>query len=234
MRWLVLKLWVTVPSFISTTEPMLAASGVCTLMPVPYAAVDGAELMTGLAPLNRYGGEKISELFWSVGASPPLKRPPPRASTRASGRSRALEGYRGDHSSAASTALSTPSASVLGPPPVASTLPSGSSVSVWKVRAKFMGAVERHVGAGWFISSTNVVAVEGITGWSGSTERPDFMILPGAYITELPPSTAFGSTTDQVCVEMSSTRLTIGASVVAAASTRPSPSTNLCGDRKSV
>src|SRR5690349_4723193 len=73
---------------------MLAASGVWTLMPVPYAAVAGAEVITGLAPLNRYGGEKISELFWSVGASPPLKRPPPRTSTRASGRSRALEWYR--------------------------------------------------------------------------------------------------------------------------------------------
>ena len=63
------------------------------------------------------------------------------------------------------------------------------------------------------MSSTNVVAVDGITGWSGSTERPDFMILPGAYITELPPSTAVGSTTDQVCVGMSSTWLTIGVSV---------------------
>ena len=79
------------------------------------------------------------------------------------------------------------------------------------------------------MSSTNVVAVEGITGWSGSTERPDFRILPGAYIAELPPSTAVGSTTDQVCVAMLSTRLTIGASVLAAASTRPSESTNMCG-----
>src|ERR1044071_2840140 len=94
MRWLVLKLRVPVPSFISTTEPMLAASGVWTLMLVPYVVAEGAEAMTGLGPLNRWGGEKISELFWSVGASPPLKRPPPRASTRASGRSRALEWYR--------------------------------------------------------------------------------------------------------------------------------------------
>src|SRR3954469_10428465 len=135
----------------------------------------------------------------------------------------------GDQSSTASTALSTPSASVFGPPPVTRTAPSGSNVSVWKVRAKFIGAVCRHLGVGWFMSSTNVVAVDGITGWSGSTERPDFMILPGAYITELPPSTAVGSTTDQVWVAMSSTRLTIGASVVAAASTRPSASTNMCG-----
>src|SRR6185369_11368040 len=152
MRWFVLKLCVTVPRRISTTEPMLAASGVWTLRPDPYAAVEGAAVITGRAPLKRYGGEKISELFWSVGASPPLKRPPPRTSTRASGRSRALEWYKrgrdmaasvlqvsvaGDHSSAASTALLTPSASVVGPPPVASTVPSGSSVSVWKVRAKF-------------------------------------------------------------------------------------------------
>src|SRR4051812_44855807 len=93
----------------------------------------------------------------------------------------------GDQSSGASTALSTASASVVGPPPVARTVPSGSSVSVWNVRAKFIGAVCRHLGVDWVISSTNVVAVDGITGWSGSTDRPDFMILLGAYITELPP-----------------------------------------------
>src|SRR6185503_1122825 len=135
--------------------------------------------MTGLGPLKRYGGEKSCELSWSVGSLMPLKRPPPRTRTRASGSSSAVEWYRrgrdmlasvrqlsvtGDQSSAASTALFTPTASVFGPPPVESTVPSGNSVSVWKVREKTMGGVSRHRGVGWFMSSTYVVAVDGITG----------------------------------------------------------------------
>jgi hypothetical protein len=53
MRWFVLNACVAEPSRTSDTEPMLAASGVWTLMLAPYAAVAGAEVMTGRAPLKR-------------------------------------------------------------------------------------------------------------------------------------------------------------------------------------
>src|SRR4051812_46541365 len=56
-RWFMSIVWVTEPSPTSTTEPMLAASGVVTLMLAPYWAVAGAEVIVGRAPLNRYGGE---------------------------------------------------------------------------------------------------------------------------------------------------------------------------------
>jgi hypothetical protein len=55
------------------------------------------------------------------------------------------------------------------------------------------------------------------------------MIFPGRYIAELPPSRTFGSTTLQVRVVRSSTRLAIGSSAVVAAKTRPSGRTYMCG-----
>src|SRR5262249_9232735 len=135
----------------------------------------------------------------------------------------------GDQSSAWLTAPLTPTASVVTPPPVARTVPSGKIVRVWKVRGKTMAAVARHAGEGLVMSRTNVVGSEANTGMSGSVEVPVFTTLPGRYIAELPPSTATGSTTDQVCVARSSTWLTMASSAVLAARTRPSGSTNICG-----
>src|SRR6185437_7759601 len=49
------------------------------------------------------------------------------------------------------------------------------------------------------MSSTYVVFEEGPEPWL-SVALPAFMILPGRYIAELPPSTTLGSTTDHVWV----------------------------------
>src|SRR5262245_53844365 len=125
----------------------------------------------------------------------------------------------GDQISAGSTAMSTPTASVVVPPPVTSTSPSGRTVSVWYVRANAMGGVCCQRCDGPVISLTYVVATEGATGSSGWYERPALRILPGRYIAALPPSTGSGSTTVHVCVATSRTCEMIGCSDVEAAST---------------
>jgi hypothetical protein len=48
---------VTEGSRTSDTFVTEAASGVCTVKPCPYRTIDGALVIVGLAPLNRYGGE---------------------------------------------------------------------------------------------------------------------------------------------------------------------------------
>src|SRR2546428_13727407 len=74
----------------SVTDAMLAVSGVATVNGVPYASVDPTAAIVGRGPLKRYGGEKISAVGWSA---TPVSEPPPATSTRASGRSSAVEGY---------------------------------------------------------------------------------------------------------------------------------------------
>jgi len=81
---------------------------------------------------------------------------------------------------------STPSVVVW--PPVASTLPSGSTVSVSYERRYFIGAADCHVGLATFMS---IVAVA-LPAWrpvnSGSDQVPALRILPGRYCTALMPS----------------------------------------------
>src|SRR5438105_3892291 len=98
----------------------------------------------------------------------------------------------GDHSSAVRTALAVSVAAVVGPPPLASTVPSGSTVSEWNVRAKLIDATWRQVGAGddTVMSITYAVALELRMARSGSTDVPVLRNFPGRYMTELPPSTA--------------------------------------------
>src|SRR6185369_15276464 len=62
-----------------------------------------------------------------------------------------------------------------------------------------------------------------------SQAAPDFITLPGRYITELPPSSGLGSIVVHVCVVRSSTRVGITSSDEATCTTRPSGSTNMCG-----
>src|SRR2546427_13291035 len=62
-----------------------------------------------------------------------------------------------------------------------------------------------------------------------SHAAPDFITLPGRYITELPPSSGLGSTVVQVWVVRSSTLVGITSSDEATCRTRPSGSTNMCG-----
>src|SRR4030081_2007499 len=90
--------------------------------------------------------------------------------------------------------------SELSPPPLARTVPSGSSVRLCSVRGKAIEAVWRHRGGGAAMSSTYVVATDGAPGRSGSRPRPDFMNLPGVYMTELPACTGVGSIVVQACV----------------------------------
>ena len=136
----------------------------------------------------------------------------------------------GDHSSAGPMAPSRPTASVVSPPPVTRTCPSGKSVRLWYARGKAIGAVScQDRGAGLVMSRTYVVSADGTTGTSESKFVPLFMIWPGRYMTALPPATATGSTIDHVCVARSRTRLTMVSSVVLAARTLPSGRTNMWG-----
>ena len=57
MYWLMLKVWVTEESLIILTLVIVAASGVWTVKDCPYATLEGADVIVGLAPLKRYGGE---------------------------------------------------------------------------------------------------------------------------------------------------------------------------------
>src|SRR3954470_21290858 len=112
-------------------------------------------------------------MFVSLTAGEPGSWAPPAISTRPSGRSSAVEWYSrptdidaavvhvsvsGFQISAGSTAFerSVPSDVVM--PPLASTVPSGSSLRLWYVRARFIGAVQRQLGLGWPMSITAVPA----------------------------------------------------------------------------
>ena len=102
---------------------------------------------------------------------PPPTAPPPAISTRPSGSSSAVEWYwrpfwsestsvhvsvSGFQISAGRTDFdrSTPSEREL--PPLASTVPSGSSVMLWYARPCAIGEVSRQAGVGAFMSSTAV------------------------------------------------------------------------------
>src|SRR5688572_4655180 len=135
----------------------------------------------------------------------------------------------GDQSSAGRTASAPLVPSTVVPPPVASTEPSGSSVRLWNARGKAIGAVARQAGEPCVMSRTYVVAAAGAEDTPPRAAVPDFMILPGAYMTALWPSTTFGSTRLQVCVPTVSVRVAVGWATEPAASTRPSGSTNIAG-----
>jgi hypothetical protein len=62
---------------------MLAASGVPTKNDCPYATLEGADVIVGREPWNRYGGEYIS----AVGPA----SAPPADKTRPSGNNTAME-----------------------------------------------------------------------------------------------------------------------------------------------
>lgn len=55
--WPLLKPCVAADRRINETELMLAGSGVFTAKLLPYPTSDGAELIVGRGPRNRYGGE---------------------------------------------------------------------------------------------------------------------------------------------------------------------------------
>jgi hypothetical protein len=77
-----LKPWVVEESAISVTLEMLAASGVPTKNDSPYPTLEGADVIVGREPWNRYGGEYISA------EAPAL---PPADKTRPSGNNIAME-----------------------------------------------------------------------------------------------------------------------------------------------
>src|SRR5262245_43795723 len=112
----------------------------------------------------------------------------------------------GDQSSAVLLPLVMSCPSSVEPPPVTSTLPSGSTVLFWKARGKFIDATCRHAGDVWVMSITNAVGAE-LPTVPLSAAVPIFRIFPGRYITALCPSRTTGSTIDQVPVVRSSARV---------------------------
>src|SRR5271169_3522746 len=111
----------------------------------------------------------------------------------------------GDQSSAGKMALAVSVAAVVGPPPVARTVPSGRSVSVWYVRGYFIAAVACQVGEDCVMSNREAMVDEFRVAVSGSTEVPVFRNFPVRYMTELPPSTAAPPTAVHFCVVRYST-----------------------------
>jgi hypothetical protein len=83
MRCPMLKPCVTEESAISVTLKMLVALGVPTKKDSPYPTLDGADVIVGREPWNRYGGEYIS-------AEAPPPGSPPADKTRPSGNSNAV------------------------------------------------------------------------------------------------------------------------------------------------
>jgi hypothetical protein len=152
---------VTEPVRIRTTFSIEAASGVSTVNEVPYCMRFGAAVIVGRGPLCRYGGEKISEVC-SFGISEPSSRPEPASRMRPSGssidvlwypRGRWLDAIdfhvsvSGCQISGSSTAVDVTSLPFgVRVPPMASTSPVGSTVSVWKVRFHFIDATSCHAG----------------------------------------------------------------------------------------
>ena len=76
--------WVGVGWGISASFVIDAPSAVPRKNDWPWLAWDGAELIVGRAPLNRYGGEKISGAV--LGNAEPSGCPPPPRATRPSGK----------------------------------------------------------------------------------------------------------------------------------------------------
>ena len=115
-------------------------------------------------------------------------------------------------------------------PPLARTVPSGSSVRFWYARPNAIGAVERHVGVAAFMSMTAVrpsARVERSAPLkSGSAQVPAFMILSGRYMTALLPSNGLVPTVVQVAVAGSSVRVIVSGP---ASNTSPFESTNMNG-----
>ena len=114
-------------------------------------------------------------------------------------------------------------------PPLANTVPSGSIVRFSYARGKAIGAVDRQLGVGWFMSRT---AVSGFALYvsaplkSGSAHVPAFMILPGRYMTALMPSNGLVAMLLQVPLAGSKMRVVVSGP---ASSTRPSESRNMNG-----
>src|SRR3954465_1174893 len=160
---------------------------------------DEGRLYAGRDPLKRYGGEKIWEVNWSV-APPPSPLPP--ANTRPSGISAAVEWYTrttaalarvlhvpdwGSYSSSGNTAAVSSLNPQLLVPPVASTVPSGSTVRLNWRRAKAMEPVAVQVGVPALrsITSADLWGTEPGHGSSGPPLPP-----PPAYSTLLSSMTA--------------------------------------------
>ena len=174
----------------------------------------------------------------------PPTAPPPAISTRPSGRSSAVEWYwrpfwsestvvhvsvSGFQISAGSTDLERSSPSERELPPLASTVPSGSSVMLWYARPCDIGAVSRQAGVGALMSITAVrpfVSYASGPPKSGSAHVPDFMILFGRYITELCPSNGLVVTVDHVHGPGVNTRVVVSGPT---SRMRPSERTNSCG-----
>ena len=119
---------------------------------------------------------------------------------------------------------STPSVVVC--PPVASTLPSGSTVSVWYERRYFMRETSRQAGLAAVMSIAAARSVASRSGNSGSDHVPDLRILPGRYMTALWPSIGLLPTTDHSRVWRSSVRVTVSGP---ASNSLPFGSTNMNG-----
>src|ERR1700756_341426 len=92
-----------------------------------------------------------------------------------------------------------------------------------------MDAVCSHCGLAWVISRTNVTGCAGTLPIPGTEPVPDFMILPGRYITAECPSTTLGSTTLHCIWFKSRTSATAAPLTEPASSTLPSGRTNMNG-----
>src|SRR5439155_23060532 len=135
----------------------------------------------------------------------------------------------GAQTSGVSTGALGSNTSELSPPPMVSTVPPGSNVRLCSVRGRDIGPVWRQCGFGAVMSSTYVVATDGAPGRSGSRPLPDFMILPGVYMTELPASSTAGSTVVHVCVARSSAYVGIARLFAPVTRILPSGRTKSCG-----
>src|SRR5262245_43167626 len=135
----------------------------------------------------------------------------------------------GDQISAGNTALAVSMPSTRLPPPVTSTVPSGSDVRVWNARRNPMAPVGCHCGEGRVMSRTNAVFVAKAVETPTSAALPDFMSLPGWYCTTLWPSIERPSTTLHVWLARSRTRVGMAVRTDPAESTRPSGSAKICG-----
>src|SRR3954452_14634288 len=115
------------------------------------------------------------------------------------------------------------------PPPVTSTVPSGSNVVLWKARGAAIDATWRHAGDAWVVSRTNAVDAA-LPAVPLSAAVPDFRILPGWYIAALWPSRTTASSVDHVPLVRFSLEVATGSSLAPASTTVPSGTTNMKGE----
>jgi hypothetical protein len=134
----------------------------------------------------------------------------------------------GDQISASYTAVEKFAGSVVVPPPVARTCPSGKIVKFRKDLGNAIVPAVCQAGEAWVMSSTYAVAAEGNPGLS-AVAVPALMTLPGRYIAALWPSKTLESTVFQVWALRSRTRLLIAWSSWLETRTRPSGKTKECG-----